>query len=163
MGELSVNPLPQNLFPSFGTQPGRLFSPARLVHLQVLGSISAPHHSVVRGHPYSCRTVQGAHGPGAIPHNDEALFEPDVSSLLFLTSSPLALPSVSPPSPSLPTRQLFSSVSPTHRLCCRSKLSLPLPHFFSTDTFYMFVHTIPSPFLPLPHSLIQHTPPDFCL
>lgn len=152
-----MNPLPQNLFPSFGTQSGRFFSPARLMCLQGPGSISVPHHSVVRGH--SCRTFQGVCAPGVIPRNNEAPLEPGVSSLLLLTSSTPVFP--------LPSHiclsSLFSPQShPTHRLCSRSKLSLPLPHLFSVETFCMFAHTIPSPFLPLHHSLTQHPSPGFC-
>lgn len=127
--------LPQNLFPSFGTQPGRFFSPARLMHLQGPGRISVPHHSAVRGLPYSCRTLWGVHTPGVIPHNDEALFEPDVSSLFLLTSSPLALPSISPPSPIsaypasflLSLTQCIGSVADPGSLCLCPTSSLQKP------------------------------------
>ena len=123
-----MTPLPQNLFPSFGTQSGRSFSPGRLTRLQGPGSIPVLHHSAVRGHPYSCRTVRGLCAPGVSPCNDKAPFEL-MSPLCSFWHLPLWLYPVFPLPPQLCLSSLFSPQSHLiHRVCCRSKLCLcPLP------------------------------------
>lgn len=71
---------------------------------------------------------------------------------------------VFPSPPHLRSSSLFSPQShPKHRRYCRSQLPLSLPYFFPAGTSCMFVHTIPSSFLLLLHSLTQHSPAWFGL
>lgn len=97
--------------------------------------------------------------PGVIPQNDEALFESDDSSLLCsFWYLPFWHYPMFPFPPHLCLSSLFSPQShPMQRCCCRSPFPLPLLYFFSAETSCVFVHTIPSSFLLLPHFLTQHS------
>lgn len=60
--------------------------------------------------------------------------------------------------PHLCPSSLFSLQShPKHRGCCRCQLPLSLPSFFPAETSCISVHTIPSFYLLLLHSLIHYS------
>lgn len=61
------------------------------------------------------------------------------------------------PFPDLPIQPLFPQPHPKYRYCCRSQPLLSMPHIFPAGASCMFVHTVPSSFLLLPHSSTQHS------